>query len=135
MTNVTLDPPATGELTLTLMTEDLIARYVAMWHETDPDRRRAAVEELFTPDAEHFTATLEARGYDEITARVSGAYERFVAPGQYRFRSADDVQSHHDTVTFHWEMVDVTDGSVAGAGLDVFLLNGDGRIRTHYQYP
>ena len=115
-------------------TTDFVDRYVAVWHEPDPDRRRAAVEAIWSPDAIHLTETIEARGTDEITARVGRAYDKFVKDGEYTFRSRGDVHAHHDTITFHWEMVD-TAGTLAGAGLDVFLLDPDGRARQHYQYP
>jgi hypothetical protein len=111
-----------------------IDRYVAVWHEPDPQARRSAVEALWTADAEHYTATIEARGHDQITARVAEAYERFVQPGTYRFRSAGDQTGHHRTAAFHWEMVATADGELAGRGLDVFVFDDEGRVRLHFQY-
>src|SRR4051812_34273607 len=109
---------------MTVAVDEFIDQYVALWHEPDPARRRAAVEQVWTSDADHLTQNLEAHGTDEITERVAKAYERFVSGGDYSFRPRGDAQSHHDTITFHWEMVD-TAGVIAGAGLDVFLLAPD----------
>src|SRR4051812_30200597 len=94
--------------------KDFVDRYVSMWHEPEPTERRRRVEDLFAPDSDHYTASLEAHGLDQITARVAGAYERFVAGGEYQFRSCDDISAHHDSLAFHWEMVGRADGNVAG---------------------
>jgi hypothetical protein len=77
-------------------TQEFMDRYLAVWHESDATRRSHAVEQIWTSDAEHYTATIEARGFEQITARVAGAYEKWVAPGQYRFRAGSAVDSHHD---------------------------------------
>ncbi len=119
---------------ITLPLDQLIDRYLAVWHEPDPAARRLAVEELWAPDGLNATSTLMARGYDEIAARVTSAYERFVAIGEYRFRPRGAAAAHHDSVCFEWEMVGVADGAVAGGGLDFFLLAADGRILGLYQY-
>jgi hypothetical protein len=114
--------------------DGFIDRYLAVWHEPDPDARRRSVQALWADDAEHYTATIEARGHAEIATRVAGAYERFVQPGTYRFRSAGDQTGHHRTAAFHWEMVATADEELAGRGLDVFVFDDEGRVRSHYQY-
>jgi hypothetical protein len=114
--------------------QQFVDRYIAVWHEADPGERRRGVEQLWSPDALHCTPTLLALGHDEITARVAGAYERFVAPGEYRFRARDEATTHHDSVCLEWEMVGLAYGAVAAGGLDFFLLAPDGRIQSHYQY-
>ena len=37
-------------------------RYVGIWNEPDPEVRRKTMHELWTPDAVHAAAALEARG-------------------------------------------------------------------------
>jgi hypothetical protein len=40
----------------------------------------------------------------------------------------------HDVVKFNWEMVPRGGGAVAGVGLEVLVLDDDGRIRIDYQF-
>ncbi len=37
-------------------------------------------------------------------------------------------------VKFNWEMIPADGGEVAGAGLEVLVLDKDGRIKTDYQF-
>ncbi|HEY7045762.1 MAG TPA: hypothetical protein VH373_00980 [Jatrophihabitantaceae bacterium] len=132
-------------------TEHLVRQYVAVWTEPDPAARRTAIEQLWTEDGAHVLhppaeireaattlgfvrPTLEARGYDELEARVTRAYDAFVAPGEYTFRTSGPAVRLHDIVTFRWEMAPAGGGAAVGGGLDVFVLDG-GRVRTDYQFP
>jgi hypothetical protein len=125
-------------------------RYMAVWNEPSPEARRALVERLWTPDGRQVldppeairdeaarvgfpNATLVVRGHDELTARVTRAYEEFVAPGEFRFVVRDDARLLGDLLTFSWEMITVADGRRAGGGTDIMLLSADGRIETAYQ--
>lgn len=128
---------------------ELADRYVAIWNEPDPERRRAAVRTLWTEngaqllkppeDIRHSAAklaiqpTLEARGHAELEARVSRAYEEFVAPGTMTFRSCNDADRVKDAVKFRWEAIGAG-GEPQGAGLQVLILDPDGRIRLDYQF-
>jgi hypothetical protein len=131
--------------------ERLVQRYVAVWNEPDPAARRKSIEQLWTEDGAHVLhppveirdaaaalgfvhPTLEARGYDELEARVTRAYDEFVAPGEYAFQATGQAVRLHDVVTFRWEMVPVGGGEAVGGGVDVFVLD-DGRVRTDYQFP
>lgn len=131
--------------------KDLTDRYVAVWGEPDPERRRAAVREIWSPRGVHVLqaphdirqaakglgfdrVVLEARGHDELEARVTRAYEEFVAPGTFVFRSRGDAERLHDLVKFRWEMVPHDGGDVAGVGLEILVLGDDGRIVSDYQF-
>jgi hypothetical protein len=92
---------------------EIVDRYIAFWNEPDPDRRRAAIEDLWAEDGAHLleppedvaaivsrpgvglTARLEARGHDEL-----------VAP----------------------------EGEAIGAGHDFLVLSAEGRILRDYQF-
>jgi hypothetical protein len=131
--------------------EDLADRYVALWNEPDPERRRELLEGLWVEDGSHIlqppeelreiasrpglglAATLEARGHDELEARAATAYEQWVGSGTMTFRRRDDVERLADVVKFHWEGVS-PDGEVTGVGLDFLVLDPDGRIARDYQF-
>lgn len=116
------------------MHDDFITRYVSVWHEPDPDRRRRLVAALWTEDAAHFTASIAVHGHDEIAARVGRAHEESVAGGGYVFRPRGPAEEHHDGVRFPWEMVPAGGGAAAGAGTTFLALADDGRIRLEYQF-
>lgn len=112
----------------------IVDRYVAVWNEPDADRRRRGVADLWTEDGVHLAQTIEARGRNEIITRVGEAYEEFVVQGGFVFCSAGDAAGHHGVAKFRWEMVPTGGGPVAAIGLDVFVLDGVGRIRAAYQF-
>jgi hypothetical protein len=78
---------------------------------------------------------LEACGYGALEARVTRSYERFVAPGQYTFRPRDDAVRLRNVVKFSWETVSTDGGEVVSGGLEVLVLDDDGRIKTDYIFP
>jgi hypothetical protein len=130
--------------------KDLATRYVAIWNESDADARRKAIEELWTEDGVHFldppeeivkrateigvTATLEARGHEELVRRVTRAYDEFVAPGEYEFVPHGEAVALRDLVKLRWAMVPTGGGEALAIGIDLLLLAPDGRIVTDYQF-
>src|SRR5215208_4019927 len=128
---------------------ELAERYTAVWMEPDGDRRRKAIADLWSEDAIHIlqptqevyeaaaeravNPTWQVRGHGELEARVTSAYEDFVATGQMSFRSRQGAKRLGDVVTWRWEGVS-PDGEVLGAGLEFVILAADGRIATDYQF-
>ncbi|HSI79711.1 MAG TPA: hypothetical protein VK919_03580 [Solirubrobacterales bacterium] len=129
--------------------EQLAERYTAVWMETDGDRRRKAIADLWSEDAIHIlqptqevyeaaderavNPTWQVRGHDELEARVTSAYEDFVATGRMSFRARPGAKRLGNVVTWRWEGVS-PDGEVLGAGLEFVILAADGRIATDYQF-
>src|SRR5215203_3816840 len=127
----------------------LAERYTAVWMEPDADRRRQAIADVWSDDAIHIlqptqevyeaaaeravNPTWQVRGHDELEARVTSAYDDFVASGQMSFRLRDGEKRLGDVVTWHRQGVS-PDGEVLGAGLQFVILAGDGRIATDYQF-
>ena len=112
--------------------QELANRYVAVWMESDPARRREQIAALWIPEGEHFVDTREARGYEALEARVAGSHEKNVRLGGYRFRAMTNALALRDVVTFGWEML--RGDEVVGSGFEVLLITPDGRIRTDYQF-
>ena len=134
---------------------DFTRRWFALWTEADPHARSRQVADLWAtngaqvlvdpPQAMREAVTelafpvprLEVRGHDEIDRRVTHAYAMFIEPGEYTFKATGDG----DTVLLApallglaWEMVTVADGTVAGSGYDVLVLDDDGRILLDNQH-
>jgi hypothetical protein len=130
---------------------ELADRYLALFNEADPDRRRELIAGLWNEDGEHIlqppeeirrvaagpgvggSATIEARGHAEIDARATSSYEHWIATEGWSFRRRDDADRVHDVVKFRWEAVD-GDGEVTGAGLNLLVLDAEGRIRRDYTF-
>lgn len=132
--------------------QDLAERYVAQWTEPDATQRRVAIEQLWAKDGTHILqapveirviaaglgfdhTTLEAQGYDAVEIRVARSYERFVEKEGFTFRSRADAVRIHDMVKFSWETVSVETGEAVGGGLEILMLDDDGRIKTDYMFP
>jgi hypothetical protein len=111
-----------------------IARYVAMWHEPDPLRRRQIVLELFAEDAENYTRKSVSRGIEEIAQRVARAHDEWVAGRDQVFEPTGNTDAHHHLVKFFWRMRPRNGGAVVSLGLDLFVFNEAGRIQALYQF-
>jgi hypothetical protein len=110
-----------------------IERYVAMWNEGDPARRRRFIEELWAPDCANFTKLTEYRGYDALETRVRLSWEKWGRDAACLFRTRQ-FDIHHGAVRFTWEMVNAGDGKLRSVGHEFLLLAADGRIREDYQF-
>ena len=112
---------------------EIADRYLAVWSEPDPSARRAGVAALWAPDGVEFIdGGIQFRGHDELDTRVRGAYEQFVAGGDYAVTSAGDVAGHGDIVMFTVQLT-TPDGEAAWAARVFLLLGADGLIREDYQ--
>lgn len=132
--------------------QDLADHYIALWTQPDAELRRKAIRDLWAENGAHIlwppveireaaavlgfdSTTLEAHGYGALEARVTRSYERFIAPGQYTFRPRGDAVRLRNVVKFTWEMVSTSGGEAVGGGLEVLVLNDDGRIEADYMFP
>ena len=132
-------------------TTELAETYVALWNESDADRRRRMIAELWTQDGRHIlqppqeireiaaqpgiamTAILEARGHEEIEARAASVYDHWVGSEGLTFRVHDDAERLADVVKLGWEAV-AKDGTVFARGLSFLVCAADGRIERDYTF-
>jgi hypothetical protein len=130
--------------------KELADRYVAVWIEPDAEQRRKAVRELWAGEGVHIleppqvareeaatlgmTPALKARGHDTLQVRVTRSYEQFVAAGEFTFRARDNAACLDDVVNLNWEMVRTSDREGPAVGLQVLVLDDEGRIRIDYQF-
>ena len=130
---------------------ELAERYVALWNEPDPERRRATVRALWTEDGGQilhppeelrvqaaalgfFASVLEARGHAALEQRAATAYEQFVAPGNATFRQRGTPVQLGGVLKLEWEYAPRDGSAATGGGTEFMLLTPDGRIRTDYQF-
>jgi hypothetical protein len=118
--------------------KQLIDRWIAQWNEPSPDEHHRLIRDVWTEDgyqimvnppqgiretAAHYgvpVPSVEIRGYDAIYARVTRAYEMFIADGEYVFeRQGEVVRPAGAAVALNWVMRSRASRSVAGSGLEV----------------
>ncbi|MEV4116023.1 hypothetical protein [Nonomuraea sp. NPDC049695] len=133
--------------------KQLADRYVAQWNEPDPAARAALIREVWALDGVQVLVDppqeireaaaalafpvppLEVRGHDALNARVTRAYEMFVASGEHVFERAEEASLLMPNVlSIRWTMVSTHTGQGVGGGLEILALDSDGRIRTDHQF-
>ncbi|UGQ13622.1 nuclear transport factor 2 family protein [Yinghuangia sp. ASG 101] len=103
-----------------------VERYLAVWNEPDPVRRRALAEAAFTEDAAYTDPLADVAGRDAVDMVVGAVRNEF--PG-LTFTLAGPVDGHHNLVRFTWHL-GPEGGEALAIGFDVAVLAEDGRIRT-----
>jgi hypothetical protein len=114
--------------------QQLADRYVAAWNETDPARRREAIESLWTEDGQHYVDTRQAVGYAALEDRISRSHDKNVTVAGNRFRAVHDACRLRNAVTFHWQMLPAHADTVLATGQEFLIVNDDGRILVDYQF-
>lgn len=114
--------------------DHFVSRYTAVWNEPDNAARRKTIVDLWAENGVEYTEAGEYRGHDAIEARVTGAYEQFVAAGEFVFVPAGDLVTHHGALTFSTHMVPAGGGAPVWTGAIFVLLGDDGRIQRDYQF-
>jgi hypothetical protein len=102
----------------------IVDGYIAMWNETDPERRRSIIEQTWTEDGTYVDPHAEVAGVEGLDALVAAVQEQF--PG-HRFVLAAGPDAHHDRVRFTWQLVG-DGGDAIATGMDVGVVAADGRL-------
>jgi hypothetical protein len=101
-----------------------VDRYIAIWNETDADRRRELIASTWTDACRYTDPVFGAAGPDEIDAMVGGFHAQF--PGLI-FVHTGEIEAHHDRIRFTWDLLDAS-GERQAAGTDVAVVSVDGRL-------
>ena len=112
----------------------LADRYVTVWNETDPQKRREAIACLWVTNGLHYVDTREARGYAALEQRIAGSHEKNVRINRNRFRAVQNARALREVVTFNWEMLPQDGEQVLATGLEILLTDPEGRILVDYQF-
>ena len=106
--------------------QDTIERYIASWNETNPERRRELLEDLWAADASYVDPLAVASGRDEIDATIAAVQAQF--PG-FTFTLASLVDAHHNQARFTWGLGPAGTEPVI-VGFDVAVAAADGRLQS-----
>jgi SnoaL-like domain len=107
--------------------ETLINRYIAIWNEGDPQRRRELIAQTWTDDATYLDPMLTGTGHDGIDTMIGAAQQQF--PGHH-FELEGAPDAHHDRVRFTWHLKSDASGDTVAIGLDFGVVADDGRLRS-----
>ncbi|HKU94920.1 MAG TPA: nuclear transport factor 2 family protein [Vineibacter sp.] len=80
---------------------DLVDRYIAIWNETDADRRRALIARTWTENASYLDPLMQSDGHTGIDTMIAGVQTKF--PG-HRFSLTGKVDAYQDRVRFSWAL-------------------------------
>lgn len=108
----------------------LAERYLEIWNTTDAGKRRALVEEVFTPGATYTDPLGAVSGWDGIDGFVAGAQEQF---GGLPVRLGGSVDGHHNIARFQWHLGPHGAGEPVAIGFDVIVAEDD-RISSVYGF-
>lgn len=107
---------------------DVVRRYLAVWNLPD-DRRRAAVDEVFTEDVFYADPEVALRGRTALDSYIGLTRRRFEG---LVFTAYGRPDGHHQQVRFGWQCA-AEGGEPALTGMDVALLDG-GRVLALYGF-
>ena len=105
---------------------EVIDRFIAMWNETDTERRRGLIARTWMEDATFLDPVAQGEGPAGIDAIIRGVQERF--PG-HRLRRTSDPDAHHDNVRFSWELAP-EGGAPVVSGTDFAVVGKGDRLQT-----
>jgi hypothetical protein len=104
---------------------ELADRYLAIWNETDSNRRRLLIDQTFTDDALYLDPLLRGDGHAGIDAMIGAAQSQF--PGHV-FRRVGEVDAHNGSMRFVWELVESDAAEPEMIGTDFAVIAPDGRL-------
>ncbi len=99
-------------------------RYIALWNETDPARRRALLAASWTEDARYVDPLMQGEGHAQIDALIDAVHGRF--PG-HRFTLHGTPEGHNGRLRFTWTLGAAGAPAIA-QGTDFAVLAADGRL-------
>jgi len=73
--------------------------YIAVWNETDHEKRMALLAAAWTRDARYVDPLMEGEGHEQISGLIGAVHERF--PG-FRFALEGVADGYGDKVRFSW---------------------------------
>ncbi|PVE21735.1 polyketide cyclase [Microvirga sp. KLBC 81] len=87
-------------------------RYIALWNEANPQRRKALMADLWNETGTYVDPLMQGRGHDQIDALIAGVHGQF--PG-FRFALLGRPDVYGNQVRFSWQLgPEGSDGPIKG---------------------
>ena len=103
----------------------IASRYIELWNERTPSRRRTILSENWASDARYVDPLMSGDGHDGVDALVAGVQQR--CP-DFRFQLLGRADGFGDHVRFSWGLgPDGADAPIKGTD---FAIVRDGRIKS-----
>ena len=103
----------------------VVDRFIAIWNESDPGRRRELVDQTFTEEATFTDPLMLAAGHANLDQMFAGAQAQ--VPGA-QVSLLGEPEHHHGWTRFAWKMVmDESDDSLI-EGTVIARIGADGRF-------
>ncbi|MBC9880621.1 nuclear transport factor 2 family protein [Bradyrhizobium sp. INPA01-394B] len=100
-------------------------RYIDLWNERAPGRRRELLTEFWTADASYVDPLMKGDSPDGIDALISGVQQRFP---DFRFSLIGESNGYGEHLRFQWGLgPEGVDSPIKGTD---FAVLQDGRIRS-----
>ncbi len=103
----------------------IASRYIDLWNERSPDRRRALLSQHWASDARYVDPLMSGDGYDGVDALISGVQQRFP---DFRFALLGKADGFGEHLRFSWGLgPEGADSPIKGTD---FAVVQDGKIRS-----
>jgi SnoaL-like domain len=100
-------------------------RYINVWNEKDPARRRALLVEGWSETATYVDPMMNGKGHEQIGAMIAAVQERF--PG-FLFALDGRVDGYGDHIRFSWKLGPPSEADMI-KGTDFVVLEA-GRLKS-----
>jgi SnoaL-like protein len=101
-------------------------RYIELWNERTPNRRRDMLAANWTSDARYVDPLMSGEGHDGVDALISGVQQKFP---EFKFTLIGEPNGFGEHVRFSWGLgPEGVDSAIKGT--DFAVLSKDGRIRS-----
>ena len=100
-------------------------RYIELWNEKLPSRRREMLASDWTADAKYVDPLMSGDGRDGVDALIAGVQQRFP---DFKFKLIGEPNGYGDQLRFSWGLgPDGVDSPIKGTD---FAILKEGRIRS-----
>ena len=102
-------------------------RYIELWNERTPQRRRDMLAANWTPDARYVDPLMSGDGHDGVDALISSVQQKFP---EFRFTLIGEPNGFGEHVRFSWALGPAGAADSPIKGTDFAVLSQDGRIKS-----
>jgi hypothetical protein len=105
--------------------QEIVEQYIECWNQTDPERRRSLIGEVWAADASYTDPVADVRGRAAIDAMIAAAQQQFAG---LAFSLGGPVDANHNQARFTWHL-GPHGGEPLVIGFDVAVLDASGQIQ------